>query len=183
MKSVIVAVVVALLFSPLNAYAACPNITGPFFCCGSGYWYEYKWDASCAGTSGSVGSGTLSCYNEPSKAITGASGTVTYSYTVGASDPLLNSNKWSVSMFVDFDDPNNSQYNTLTASVGVTHNGSTTSNTIFSHNGTQGDLSCSRKGYYYFTAVVGDTITVTITGTNFSANTIEAGVPFLFNEA
>jgi hypothetical protein len=181
MKSVIAVAVIALLLTPVNAYAACPNITGPYICCGSGYWHEYEWDASCAGTSGSVGSGTLSCFNSPSKTFTGASGTVTYSYTIGASDPINNSNKWSVGLFLDFDDSTDSQYNTITASVSVTHNGSTTSNTIKTHNGTQGDLGCNRYDYWYFTAVPGDTITVTITGTNFSANAIEAGVPFLMN--
>ena len=65
----------------------------------------------------------------------------------------------------------------------IASNGSTTSYTILSWDGADGDLSCARYDYWYFTAVVNDTITVTITGTNFNSpgTTIKAGTPILFN--
>jgi hypothetical protein len=49
-----------------------------------------------------------------------------------------------------------------------------TTNTILSWDGTDGDLSCSRYGYYFFT---------TVTATNFNSlgTTIKAGTPILFN--
>jgi hypothetical protein len=182
MKNFIVALVIAgTAVLPMNAYASCPDIHSGA-CCGT-FWYEYDWTTSCAGTSGSVSSSTLSCYSTPAYAITGSSGTITYSYTIGGSDPIANTTHWSAGLFVDFDDPNNSQYNTLNVTVSVTHNGSTSSNTILSWNGQSGDISCGRYDYYFFTAVAGDTITVTISGTNFNTSntTIKAAAPFLFN--
>jgi len=188
MKSInaVVFFVVALSFVafPTAAQASCPNITGPYFL-GSYYWYEYSFSTSCAGTSGSgVSTSALSCYSDPAYQFTGSSGTVTYSYVVGANDPIINSAHWEVSLFVDFNDPSSSPYNTLNASVSVTHNGSTTSHTIVSQNGTQGSLSCARYDYWFFSAVANDTITVTITGTNFNGGStiIKAGTPLISNE-
>jgi hypothetical protein len=164
-----------------NAYAICPSIqTG--YCCGT-YWYQYDFAAGCAGTSGSVSTSTLSCGSTPAYQFTG-SGTVSYAYTVGANDPIINSARWSAGLLVDFDDPNNSPYNTLNASVSVTHNGSTTSYAILAWDGLTGDTACDRDDYRYFSAVAGDTITVTITATNFNngSTTIRAAAPFLFNQ-
>jgi hypothetical protein len=181
----ITAVFAIALFSilPTVAYAACPNITGPYICCGTS-WYQYDWPNSCAGTGGSgVSTATLSCYSLGGHQFTGSSGSVSYQHTVQSTDPVTNYNNWQVSAYFDFDDPSNSQYNTLTATVSVTHNGSTTSYTFLNWSGASGDLSCGRYGYYYFTAVVGDTITVTYNATNFNnPNTvIKASTPTLFN--
>ncbi len=180
MRSAVVALLLTFAL-PYNLYAACPNINSGA-CCGT-FWYEYAFTTSCAGTSGSVSNSTLSCYSTPAHSFTGT-GTVTYSYTIGASDPIINSNHWSASIFVDFDDPNNSQFNTLNITVGVTHNGVTTSNTLLSWNGQSGDLSCSREDFWYFSAVAGDTISVTISATNFNSGstTIKTAAPILFNE-
>jgi hypothetical protein len=180
MKAFFAALLVALVIA-IPVQAACPNITGPFFL-GPYSWYEYRFALSCAGTTGSVGTSTLSCFGDPAHTFTG-SGTVQYSYTVSAGDPYINYTKWQVAQFFDFNDPSNSNTNTLNASVSVTHNGSTTSYTILNYNGSIGDLSCARYDYFYFTAVAGDTITVTVTATNFnSPNTvIKAGSPILFN--
>lgn len=179
--AVIFAAFIAVFPAPL--YAACPNIHSGA-CCGT-FWYEYDWTLACAGTSGSVSASTLSCFSSPAYSFTGSSGTATYSYTIGASDPIANTAKWSAGVFLDATDTTDSQFNTLLVTVSVTHNGSTTSNTIFSWNGqTGGDVSCGRYDYWYFTAVVGDTITVQVSATNFSSGstTIKVGEPFLFNE-
>lgn len=183
MKSFLAVFFVAFIAAfPAPLYAACPTFRSGA-CCGT-VWEEYDWTLSCAGTAGSVSTSTLSCYSAPAYNFTGSSGSATYSYTVGASDPLYNTAKWSAGVFVDFNDTTNSQYNTLNISVSVTHNGSTTSHTILNWSGATGDISCNRYDYFYFTAVVGDTITVTITATNFSSGstTIKVGEPFLFNE-
>jgi|ERR1041385_917803 hypothetical protein len=186
MKSTLAVVAIALVIFPVNAFASCPDITYGA-CCGIA-WYEYRFTTACAGTSGSVSTTTLLSCSYPLTPPDGyqftGSGTVTYSYTLGASDPILNSAHWSAGLIVEFSDPNNSPYNTLNATISVTHNGSTTTNTIVSHDGTQGTLSCSRYDYYYFSAVAGDTLTVTITGTNFNSGstTIKAGEPFLFSQ-
>ena len=182
MKSIVAsAAIMLVLFFPANALASCPNITGPYSCCGTS-WYQYELDPSCAGTSGSVSSATMSCYSQAGHQYTG-NGTVTYTYTIGQSDPILNSAHWSAQVYVDFNDPNNSIYDTLNLSVSVTHNGSTTSYTMLSQNGTQGSLSCSTAAYWYFTAVAGDTITLTFTATNYYSNTtIKTGTPLIFNQ-
>jgi hypothetical protein len=186
MKSILAAFVIALVLLPGSAYASCPNITYGA-CCGVA-WYEYSFALTCAGTSGSIAPTTLSCSYPltppPAYQFNGTSATVTYSYTIGANDPMMNPAHWSAGLLIDLDDPSASQYNTLNATVSVTHNGSTTSNTIVSRNGTQGTVSCTRYDYYYFTAVAGDTITVTITGTNFNSGStkIRASEPFLFSD-
>jgi hypothetical protein len=174
------AIILAAVLSS-NVYASCPNIQAGY-CCGT-YWYQYDFAAGCAGTSGSVAASTLSCSSTPAYQFTG-SGTVSYSYTVGANDPIINSARWSAGLLFDFDDPNNSPYNTLNASVSVTHDGSTTSYTILAWNGLTGDTACDRDDYWHFGAVAGDTITVTITATNFNSGstTIRAAAPFLFNQ-
>lgn len=183
MKSILAVVLLALVAVafPVSAYASCPDVTGPFLL-GPYYWYQWEWDTSCAGTSGSVSTDTLSCFSDPAYKFTGT-GTVTYSHTVTANDPVVDTAKWQVAQFVDFDDPSNSQYNTFTATLSVTHNGSTTSHGIVTWNGSLGDISCNRYDYWYFTAVTGDTITVTLSATNFNnPNTvIKAGTPILFN--
>lgn len=165
----------------MNAYAICPT-TQAGYCCGT-YWYQYNFAAGCAGTSGSVGASTLSCGSTPAYQFTG-SGTVSYSYTIDANDLFYNSARWSAGLLVDFDDPHNSPYNTLNASVSVTHNGSTSSYTILAWDGLSGDKACDRDDYGHFSADVGDTITVTITATNFNDGTmtIRAAAPFLFNQ-
>ena len=101
--TIMIAVFVAL---SVPAYGSCPNVSGPFFL-GPYYWYEWDWATSCAGTTGSVSTSTLSCFSDPAYQFTGSSGTVTYSYTVGASDPVVDTTKWQVTQFFDFNDPNN----------------------------------------------------------------------------
>jgi hypothetical protein len=98
-----------------------------------------------------VSTTTLSCSYPltppPAYQFNGTSATVTYSHTLTANHPILNSAHWEAGLIIDFDDPSSSQYNTLNATVSVTHNGSTTSNTIVSRNGTQGTVSCTRYDF------------------------------------
>ncbi|MDQ3282506.1 MAG: hypothetical protein M3Q69_13985 [Acidobacteriota bacterium] len=178
MKYVKVFLAIAVLtLSPLTAYAGCPSIIGPTLCCGRS-WYQYQFDTSCAGTSGSVSNATLWCYSTPAKQFGTGSSSVTYSYTIGANDPILAT--WDADIrYVEWYDPNNSIYNTLTATVSVQHNGVTTSSTFLNINGTT-SKSCSLEGGT-FSAVAGDTVTVTINATIFNSNvTAQVGQVSLF---
>lgn len=162
----IAALVFVLAVFPLTAYAGCPTIVGPTACCGR-YWYYYNFDTSCAGTSGNVSTTNMWCYSTPAHQFGTGTSTVTYSYTIGSSDPVLTT--WAAELrYVEWSDPNNSIYNTLVATVSVTHNGSTTSNTFLSINGTT-SRSCSLESGG-FSATTGDTITVTITTTIYNSN-------------
>jgi hypothetical protein len=89
--------------------------------------------------------------------------TMTHTFTVGAND--FGSSNWSLSFDVDFVDPNDDWYSQLKVQVLVTHNGSTTTRTIYSRNGLQGD-DC---GSYYnsFSAVNGDTVQVVVKANDY----------------
>jgi hypothetical protein len=163
---------------PAPLYASCPDITS------YSRWVEYDWTLGCAGTTGSPGTTTLSCFSLPAHNFTASSSSATYSYTIQSGDPIYDTTKWSSSVYVDFNDNTNSSSNTLSISVSHTHNGVTTSHTMLNWNGALGDFACRNYGYFYFTAVVGDTITVTVNATNFSSasTTIKVAAPMLFNE-
>lgn len=178
MKSVTALFVVAVMLFAPAAFAACPNINGPY-CMFAGCWYEYTQDTSCAGTTGNVSSTTLWCYNTPALQFGTGSSSATYSFTLGPSDPVGTS--WDVDLrYVEWSDPNASIYNTLTATVSVTHNGSTTSQTFYSINGTV-SKSCALSNYATFNATTGDTITVTINTTIYNSNvTAKVGTPYIF---
>ena len=172
--------IAAMAILPLNAFAGCPTINGPYSCCGV-VWYEYTWDTSCAGTTGSVSPATLWCYSTPAKQFGTGSSSVTYSHTLTSTDPVQPS--WSVDLrYVEWSDPNNSIYNTLSATVSITHNGSTTSQTFYSINGTTSQ-SCALSSYATFSATTGDTITVTINATIYNSNvTAQVGAPHVFTQ-
>src|SRR5881394_2678731 len=172
MRSIFAVCAIALVLFPVSAFASCPDIYGPYSCCGTS-WYVYSWTLACAGTSGSVSSTTDSC-GDNVYAMTGSSATITYTYTIGASDPIINQNNWQASLYVQFSDPTSNANNNINATVSVRHNGQIVSNnTIVSQNGTQGSLDCGPfRAYYYYTAVAGDTITVTVTGSNDGNATI-----------
>jgi hypothetical protein len=176
----VIAIALMAVF-PLNSYAACPNINGPYSCCGL-TWYDYTPDTSCAGTSGNVSPATLWCYSTPAKQFGSGSSSVTYSFTIGQNDPVLNS--WSVDLrYVEWSDPNASIYNTLSATVSVTHNGSTSSQTFYSING-QTTQSCALSSYATFSATHGDTIAVTINATIYNSNvTAQGGAPHVFTQS
>jgi hypothetical protein len=183
-KMAVIAIAVIMAIFPLNAFAGCPTINGPYACCGYLY-YTYVFDASCASTSGNVSAATEYCdfYNPTAaKQFGTGSSSATYSYTLGTSDPIVDSNNWEVDLrYVEWSDPNASTSNTISATVSVTH-GSTTSNTFFSINGTTSQ-NCTTP-YASFSAVAGDTITVTINTTIYNSNvTARVGPPMLFNSA
>lgn len=171
-----VAVALFLLVSQ-NIYATCsPTINGPFWSGGS-CWRDYVFDTSCADTSQSTT--TLSCYSTPGHNFDyvspGGEAFASYTFTASGSG----SSTWSVFHRVDFNDPNNSQWDFVWLQVAVTHNGSTTYNTYFSYTGAMGDLSCSQP-WTTFSAVNGDTVTFTIgTQALYSGTTIRVSKPYV----
>jgi len=178
MKSVTaVFIAVVMLLAPA-AFAGCPDIIGPVFCCGTS-WYEYRQDTTCAGRTGNVSYTNLWCYNTPALQFGTGSSSATYSFVIGPSDPV-SSNMTVDLRYVEWSDPNASIYNTLSATVSVTHNGSTSSQTFYSINGTTSQ-SCSLSSYATFSATNGDTITVTINTNIFNSNvTAQVGAPHIF---
>jgi hypothetical protein len=179
MKSITAILVAAVMLFAPSAFAGCPDISGPY-CMFAGCWYMYEQDTTCAGTTGNVSNTTLWCYDTPAKQFGTGSSSATYSFTLGPNDPI-NNNNWNVDLrYVEWSDPNSSIYNTLTATVSVTHNGSTTSQTFYSINGTQ-TKSCALSDYATFNATNGDTITVTINTTIYNSNvTAKVGAPVIF---
>jgi opacity protein-like surface antigen len=178
MKSIAAAFVVAVMLFAPAAFAACPDITGPY-CMFAGCWYQYEQAPTCAGTTGNVSNTTLWCYNTPAKSFGTGSSSATYTFTVGANDPV--SSSYDVDLrYVEWSDPNASIYNTLTATVSVTHNGSTSSQTFYSINGTV-TKSCALSNYTTFYATAGDTVSVTINTTIYNSNvTAKVGAPLIF---
>ncbi|HET7435865.1 MAG TPA: hypothetical protein VFN10_14250 [Thermoanaerobaculia bacterium] len=179
MKAIAAVLALVLVVVP-SAFAGCPTISGPYICCGTA-WYQYSWSTSCAGTTGNVSNATMWCYSTPAKAFGTGSSSATYSYTIGSSDPIAN--HWSADLrYVEWSDPNGSASNTLSATLSVTHNGSTTSRTLFSVNG-QSSKSCSLEGTgaTNFDAAVGDTVTITINASIVNSNvTAQVGAPTLY---
>jgi hypothetical protein len=178
MRSItIILVATILLFAP-SAFAACPDITGQY-CMFAGCWYLYEMDPTCAGTTGNVTPTNMWCYNDPALQFGTGSSSATYSFVVGPNEPAYS--RWSVDLrYVEWSDPNASIYNTLSATVSVTHNGSTTSQTFYNINGTVAK-SCARSSAATFYATNGDTVTVTINTTIYNSNvTAEVGTPTIF---
>jgi hypothetical protein len=147
-------------------YATCPTPpTGPS-CAGGLCWYVYTPDDDCWQLSGSVSPTTLSCMNGYAFG-NGWASTVSYTFTIGANDPIGN---FSGTSYVDFDDPNDSAYNQIEGWAIVNHNGSDTYTQLFSHAGYMGDLSCQVLSGH-FSATNGDTVTVYLQVTKWYSNT------------
>jgi hypothetical protein len=172
-----VAVAIMLSFAP-TAFATCPSINGPY-CLFAGCWYEYSLETTCAGRAGNVSHTTSSCDNRPALQFGTGSSSAIYSFTLGPNDPVGSS--WDVQLrSVQWSDPNASIYNTFTATVSVTHNGSTTSQTFYSVNGKTAK-NCGRSSAGRFYATYGDTITVTVHTTIHNNNVVaKVGAPIIF---
>jgi len=167
--------IVATLIAPAT-FAACPDQAGPT-CFWWGCYYSFSYPStSCASTSGSLSSTTLSCYSWPAYQITGT-GYADYSMVVPTG---MGGNHWSVQHFVDMSSTSHSDW--LYATVLVIHNGTNTySSTYFSHFGDQGSLSCALQGSGFFSAADGDTIVVETGGVNSTSATMAQGTPQVFS--
>lgn len=178
MKYVSLLLVVALAIFPANAFASCPTQTGPYMS-GPFTWYVFNFDTSCASTSGSVSTTTLSCFSLPGYQWNYGSGWADYQMTV----PINVYSNFSVGVYVDFSDPHAYYGDAIAAVVTAMHNTTVTHNeTIFIHQGNQGSLSCVRFDSSEFTASPGDTIEVTLTGQSYYSDaTMQISTPFVFS--
>lgn len=155
---------------------ACPTQeTGPHFL-GSGGYYNYSPDDNCiAINSGTPWPVTMWCYSTPAWSITTSYNEL--SYTFEANQAL---DYWDADIFVEFDDPNNSAGNWIELWAYVTHNSSTTGTLLWSHDGTDGDISCQRPGGG-FNAAQGDQVEIVIYAGRSSSNaTVQVSAPNIY---
>lgn len=175
MKTITAVFAAAMMLLAPPAFAACPDVSGPY--CLSTCWFLFEQAPSCAGTTGNVSSTTSSCYNNtPVLQFGTGSSSATYSFVL---DHDYVSGEGDIELrFVEWNDPNASIYNTLTATISVTHNGTTTSQQFYSINGTQTN-NC-QWAWGLFSAQNGDTITVTVNTTINNSNVTARVGPALF---
>ncbi len=163
---------------PSGFAQTCPTPpAGPYYM--SGYaWYDYTPDAGCVSGYGGVSSSTMWCFNTPSwTASQGSIGVVTYTFT---GDPAMSTN-WSADAFMEFADPNGSSLNWIDMWAGVNHNGLTTWTQLYFHDGTDGYLSCDRRGGSFY-AEEGDEITIEIYTYRYHSNaTVQVARPHIFS--
>ena len=180
MKYVSVVLAFAVALFPAGAFAACPDENGPYQI-GNITYYTFTFDTSCASTSGDVETSTLSCYNWAAYEWDPNNGSVDYSMTVPTG---RGGSHWSVSIYVDFDDPHAYQQSGISATVYVWHNASLSSyETFFTHNGNQGSLSCNLFGSSEFSVQDGDTVEVSMTGANYYYDTtMKISTPIIFTD-
>ena len=168
------------LFTAANASAACPTI---YFqnCCGT-YWYKFDLDSSCL-TVNNASSATLwSCGVSGYDFGTGY-GDATWTFTVPQNDAnYTRLSNWDVAIFVDFDSPQQTFYDSIQASVTVTHNGSPVTTTIVSLYGSSASTQACTRYDASFSATNGDTISIRYSTVKWGTGaTVRASVPTVFN--
>jgi hypothetical protein len=186
--------VVLLSLVAANAFAVCtaPVWRGPTGV-GGGAWYDYtqpqsSYSINPAGSPINTVTSIPNCSNEPGWDFGGTSWGESEEtcFVLDSSTPFFNSTKWSADMAVYFVTTGTpSTYDTLRLYAIVTHPGGTqNSYTLFSWNGALGNITdCQPRGTGYFTANVGDTVTIRVRATNLSGGaTIQTGVPHVFNQ-
>src|SRR5437016_3516884 len=119
MKSIVaISAAIAVTIFPATAFATCPTITS------GGTYYIYSFTTSCAYITGSYTNTTDSC-GDTVHGLTGSPTTITYTYDIQPGDPIENSAGWEAEVYVQFSDPTSNANNSLTATVSVIHNRST----------------------------------------------------------
>lgn len=180
------AILAVLLLLIPNADASCPVIH-QVSCCGSS-WYQFDVNSTCVTTSGVSSTTLASCSSYPAyKYNPGVGDSASWSFVVPADGtPIAGGNTywrlahWSVEVYVDFASPTHSNWDNLSGTLQVYHNGFTTYS-IFNFNGAiSSSQNCSMQSVN-FSAVNGDTITITITGGGDSSATVKAVYPIIFN--
>jgi hypothetical protein len=189
MKKLSLSVLLSLLtlLAANAAFATCPTApTGPGFFLGLEY-YDYSQDASCYSFygSGSASSTTLDCGYSGWQLNNGNYSAMRASFTIGSTDPVLNSNHWRVNTYLTAISPSHTSFDYFAMTVYVRHsNNMTDTYTMYSWNGSQGDLSgCNQINEAYFPATNGDTVTVELRATIFASGaTIKATPITISNE-
>ena len=175
-------VIAAVLVAPPASAQNCPgNGDEPtFHAIGSYGWWDYSPDAECVShTTYNMDPTTLWCYNEDAWEIVSnnSMGRVEYEF-IG--DPGYEN--WEASSRIEFNDPNNSASNWIEMYVGVQYNSpSPTWTQLWYHDGTMGDLSCSKEGGH-FEAPEGAKISYVVEAYRTNSNvTIEIGSPIILS--
>jgi len=169
------ALVVLASISPA-AFAVCPTPpTGPYSGGGLG-WYEYSADPACVDTFLSVTPVTMcSYYSGWVPGVGTAYRTFQYDFV-----DITGHDTWSSSIIIDFNDPNNSSSNYVELWARVTHSGVDTWTQLFQWDGTDGDLSCQRRGDFFFSQE-GDAISIFILAKRSTSNvTLSVSSPLIF---
>jgi hypothetical protein len=181
------AFLVLLTFVAANAFA-CPTApTGPYFWNGL-EWYDYTQSASCYsfyGSGNTPTSTTLDCGYSGWQFGSGNYDSMRTSFTIGATDPILNANHWRVITNLTFISPDQTSFDYFAFTVYVRHSdNSTTTYTLYTHNGSQGNLTgCNQLNEAYFSATHGDTVTVELRATIlYTTATIKATPVTISNE-
>jgi hypothetical protein len=170
-KLSLVGMAVLVMLGAANAFATCPTPpSGPGFFLGLEY-YDYSQDAACYSFygSGSASSTTLDCGYSGWQLNSGNYSAMRASFTIGSSDPVLNSSHWKVDTYITAISPSHTSFDYFALTVYVTHpNNSPAMNTytMYTWNGSQADLTgCNLLDEAYFSANTGDTVTVEVRAT------------------
>lgn len=173
-----------LIFGAANVFA-CPDApTGPYYFLGATI-YDYSQAQGCYSFygSGTASTTTLSCATQRDGWSLGVGNysAMRTSFTIGSSDPVVNANNWVLNFYVDLISPAQTSFDYFAVTAYVTHsNNSLDTYTLFTWNGSQGDMTCAPISVGPFSANHGDTVTIEFRGTNFgSGATMKASVPLI----
>jgi hypothetical protein len=172
-------VICVALLAP-SAFATCPTAPQGPYSSGGVSWMDYTpTDTSCITTVGGPATlGTMWCYNEAAWSIgTSSQATLKYSFEVDN----FYAQEWDADLRIEFNDPNNSGTNYVELWAHVIHNGQHSWTMLFEHNGTEGDLSCARRGGH-FVAHDNDTVEIVTYARKTNSNvTLEVSRPLIFS--
>jgi hypothetical protein len=187
MKKITLVSLVLLTLAAANAFACSATWTGPFYWNGATF-YDYSEPQSCYSPygSGTPTNTTLSCGRAGWQFGAGNYVAMRTSFLIPSNAPIVNPNHWNVFLDVNLVSPDQSAWDYFAVTVTVTHPNNTQSlYTIFTWNGTQGDLNgCVQESGNLFTANVGDTIMVEVRGKNLVGTaTLLATVPTIGNQS
>jgi hypothetical protein len=177
------AFLVAVLAISNGVALACPTAPSSLQGTYPNQWYDYTQAAACYTTSGNVGSGSDDCMSGTVWQFNSGTSTVTTSFTLTSSDPILDSTKWYITDTLKLTSPGGTSGDRIEVDMDVTHpNLSVSHYTLYFWSGASGNLACGSHSAY-FTANTGDTITIIIAATNSGTATIRANVPTLLNRS
>jgi hypothetical protein len=177
-----------ILFIAANASASCPTIY-LLGCCGTSY-YTFNVDTSCITAQNLMTAQNNSCSMSGYSSDGGYSNYVEWTYVIPADGtPTANghyfyqlSTNYSATVWVDFDSPDQTFYDSLSGTVTVTHNGTPTNYSILSLRGSSASTQICGRFDRNFTATNGDTIKLRINATKFgTGSTIVTSLPTVFN--
>ena len=183
-RSLLAFLVVLFSLGGGSTFASCPTpyfgpvVSGPYT------WADYTQDQSCY-YAPNVAQTSISCFSEPSWSFGSGTHTASASFTIGTNDWVGNHNHWEASSWIDFASTGGTSADRFEIDVDVQHpNNSVSYYTVLFWSGLNGSISsCSGAYSNYFTADVGDTVTVTVSATNSGSANIVVSRPRIFSES